>query len=272
MVLATAFGAVAAVLLWQLVRELSDPDVADRTVALFSFFPGSLVLSMPYAESLMLALALACFLALHRQRWLAAGVAAGLATATRPNAVALCLCCAWSAAVAVGKDRRWVALVAPVLSLTGIGGYFAFLAERTGDPLAWFRVQRVAWFERVDLGVVGRRTGTVLGDLFGGLARPLNANDLVTTAGLLFAVVTLVALWRWRQPAIFVVYTVVVLVMALLSRTLGLRPRFVLTAFPLLAALALHLRGLAFRVWLGVSAGLLAAYAILSVTTTVVTP
>ncbi|MGH8897453.1 MAG: hypothetical protein ACRDZ4_10615 [Egibacteraceae bacterium] len=42
------------------------------------------------AESLTLTLAIGCLLALLSRRWVGAGVAGPLATACRPNAVALC--------------------------------------------------------------------------------------------------------------------------------------------------------------------------------------
>ncbi|MDQ3973404.1 MAG: hypothetical protein M3276_03570 [Actinomycetota bacterium] len=79
---ASVAGLAAAVLLWVLVRALCDQEVAERAVLLFCFFPGSVVLSMAYSESLMLTLSIACLLALLQRRWLTAGVAGALATAS----------------------------------------------------------------------------------------------------------------------------------------------------------------------------------------------
>lgn len=267
-----AFGLVAAVLLWVLAERLGGKHMADRAVALFCFFPGSIVLSMAYSESMMIAFALVCLLALLDRRWWSAGLAAALATATRPNAVALCACCAWAAAVAVHDRREWKALVAPVLSVAGIGAYFAFLGARTGDPLLWFQVQRKTWGERIDFGAGSWRR------LRHTLAAPFDphhfreVNAVVATLGLLFVVAALWFLWRWRPPAVLTIYTLVILGLALLSHTLGLRPRFVATAFPLFLALAARIRGPAFEVLVCASAGLLATFMILSVATTFATP
>ena len=271
-VLSLTFGAVAVSLLWLLARNLGGTAMADRAVALFSFFPGSIVLSMAYAESMMLTFSLACLLALFARRWELAGLAAGLATATRPNAVALCFCCAWAAAVAVRRRGEWRALVAPALSVTGILAYFAFLERRTGDALLWLDVQGRTWSEKVDFGVgTWRRLQNALADPFD-LHQQRDINSLIATLGLLFVICALYALWRWRPPAVLTIYAVVVLLLAVMSQTLGLRPRFILTAFPLLVALASRLRGTAFVVVLGGLAGVLGPFATLSMGTIYATP
>jgi hypothetical protein len=55
----TSFAAAvaAAVLLWRLVETWRGPDVADRMVVLAAFFPGAYVLSLVYAEGVLLAAA-----------------------------------------------------------------------------------------------------------------------------------------------------------------------------------------------------------------------
>lgn len=266
------FGAAAVSLLWLLARNLGGTAMADRAAALVSFFPGSIVFSMAYAESMMLTFSLLCLLALFARRWELAGLAAGLATATRPNAVALCFCCAWAAAVAIRRRREWRALAAPVLSVTGILAYFLFLQRRTGDLFFWFDVQSRTWSEKVDFGVgTWRRLQNALADPLD-LHQPRDINSLVATLGLFFVVFAVYALWRWRPPAVLTIYAAVVLLLAVLSQTLGLRPRFVLTAFPLFLALAAWLRGTAFNVVLTCSAGLLGAFMILSVATIYATP
>jgi Mannosyltransferase (PIG-V) len=261
------FGAGFAVALWMLVRHLADDEVADRATVLVLFFPGAAVLSMGYAEPLMLALAAACLLALVTRRWVTAGALAALATATRPNAIALCAACAWAAAVAVRRRREWRALWAPLLSPLGMVAFFAFLWARTGEAGVWFRVQREGWDERFDLGLntVRKLRESAVDPLF-------NPNTLAASVGVVLVVVMAVLLWRWRPPGALVVYTAVVVALAVGAQTLGARPRFVLTAFPLLVALAYHVRGLAFTVLAALFAGGLAAMAIVFSTTLLVTP
>ena len=256
--LAAGFGALAAALLWELVRREAGADVADRATALFCFFPAAAVLSLNYAESLLLALAIGCLLALRRQQWLLAGVTAGLATATRPNAVALVACCAWEAGRRL-RRREWRALAAPLLAPAGLLVFFAFLWVRTGDALVWLHVQAAGWDQHVDFG-----RSTIQGVL-DTLRHPgVHLNISVGAASFVFAVVAGVLLVRSRLPSVFVVYSAVVLALAFSSQAVGSRPRFVLTAFPLIVAVARRARGPAFLIVLGSSAVLLAALTVLS--------
>lgn len=256
-------GLAATLLLWALTRRLRDEQVANRTVALFCFFPGSFVMSMLYAEPLMFTLVLMCFFALLSRRWLASGVAAALATASRPNAVALIPCCLWAAVQAVRERREWRAMIAPLLAPAGIIGYFAFLWTRTGEPLAWFRVQKEAWNEGFDLGLTTtRRLGRVLIEPFG------NVNDLIAALGMVFLVGAVIALVRSRRlPPVMVVYTAGVVFLALGSSVLGARPRFLWTAFPLFIPLGERLKDTSLALVIGIFGALLVALTVISVAT-----
>lgn len=259
-------GCAAAVALWFLCRAVTYDGTADRAVALFSFFPGSFVLSMLYSEGLMIALSAGCLWALVRQRWLLAGVLAAFATASRPNAVVLVAACAWAAGLAVHRRREWRALVAPALAPLGILSFFGLLWARTGDPLRWFTVQRELWKERV--------TPTALVDdvrVF--VAAPFeNTNTTAVVLGAVVCAVGLVLLWRSPLPSVLTVYSAGVVALAACSETLGARPRFVLTAFPLFLAFALRLQGVAFSAVLGASATVLGGLTLMSVTTVLFTP
>ncbi len=81
-------GAVSVVLVGILARRLYGVGVAARAMTLYAIFPGSVVLSFAYSEALLIVLAAACLILLLDERWLLAGLAAALATATRPNGVA----------------------------------------------------------------------------------------------------------------------------------------------------------------------------------------
>src|SRR5581483_10303493 len=115
-------------------------QAARRAVLIFCLFPGSVVFSMVYAEGLMLPLAAGCLLALQRRRWVLAGVLAGLATATEPEALVL---------RRHGLSARR-ALLAPALSTVGAGAFAIFLWLWTGSPFASLIAQRDGWSERSD--------------------------------------------------------------------------------------------------------------------------
>lgn len=263
---AAVAGCAAAIGVWFLCRSLLDEPAADRAVALFAFFPGSFVLSMVYAEGLMIALAAGCLWALVRERWLLAGILAALATASRPNAVALVVACAWAAGWAIHTRRDWRALLAPALAPLGALAFFALLWSRTGDPLTWFTVQREVWKEKVTLLALWDDVRVFVIDPF------QNTNTTGVVLGAVVCLIGLVLLVRSPLPGVLTVYSAVVIAMAAFSETLGTRPRFVLTAFPIFFAFALRLQGVAFSAVLGLSATVLGGFTMISLTTLLFTP
>jgi hypothetical protein len=241
-VLSLIFGAAATVLVWFVAERVAGREVADRAAVLFCFFPGAFVLSLVYAESLMVALAAGCLLALLSRRWALAGALAALATATRPNAIALVAACAWGAAVAVRRRREWAAVVAPLLAPAGMAAFLAFLWWHTGEPLIWFRVQADGWGERVDFGQ--SNFGVALAFARSPFDHP---NRLVLGLSLLFTLVAVALLVRARLPGVLNAYTGMALALVLASH-INARPRFLFIAFPLVIALAKWVRRTSFTV------------------------
>lgn len=232
MVVSLLCGAAATVLVWMVAERVADRQTADRAAILFAFFPGAFVMSLVYAEALMVALVAASLLALMDRRWALAGVVAALATATRPNASAVAAACAWAALVAVWRRREWRAMVAPLLAPAGMTGFFAFLWWHTGEPLIWFRVQAQGWGEEVDFG--HRNLSTAWAFVQSPLSDP---NRLVLGLSLLFAFGAVALMLRARLPGVLNVYALTSLGLVLTSH-INARPRFLFVAFPLVIALA----------------------------------
>jgi len=269
LLVATVAGAVATVLVWVLGRRLAGAPAADRMAALFAFFPGSFALSMVYADGLLLVFALATLLALDSRRWVWAGIFAALASATRPNAVAVGAACAFAAFVAVRQERDWRALLAPALAPLGILAFFGHLYRVTGDPFAWFTAQREVWGERIDPTAQLDRVGVLIDDP----SSPLGAlNTWLPVVGVVVMVVGFVLLWRWRPGGALVTYAVVASALVLTSATIGARPRMVLATFPLVMALAYGARDVWFAVLLATSAGCLGVLTVLTVASSLATP
>lgn len=259
-------GVAASVLLWRLVCHVSGARVADRAVALFCFFPGSLIFSLPYSEALMLALTIGALDAMMRERWILAGVLGALATATRPNAAAVIAACVWGSGMAVYRRREWRALAAPALAPLGLIGFFAFLAHHTGEADAYLRTQREGWGQTLE-------PTSSLSTLVDFVERPLaDTNVTVMVFGSVFLVAALLLLVRSRPPGVLLVYTVAVMGMALLTPTMGARPRFLLTAFPLVSVLGDRIPESAFPGVLALSATLLGAFTVLTMTSLLATP
>ncbi len=252
---------------WVLVGRVADRAAADRAALLVCVFPGSFVLSIAYAEALMLCLVVLCLIALVEQRWWLAGVAAALATAARPNAIVLLPVCLWAAGSAIARRGEWRSLVAPLLAPIGAIGFHAFLWWRTGRIDAWDLIQRNGWDERVDFGAGNaERLGNLLR-----WSDP-DPGTVLLGLGLLTVLAGAWALWWWRPPAVLGLYAGGVIGLAAMAHTLGPRPRFVFTALPLVWALAVRLRGERFNALIGASTAGLALLSVVYIVGSVAKP
>jgi hypothetical protein len=263
-------SAAAMVVIWLLVERLTDTPTATRSIAFISFFPWAFIFSFAYSEGLLLLLAAVCLLALLDERWLVAGVAAGLASAARPNGFVLALPCAWAALGAIRRARDWRSLVAPVLAPTGILAFFAYLQVRTGDFMANLHARSRGWAYD-GIGFFHRPTpGKVLSAF---LAHPFHDVDkLVSFLSIAFILVALGLMLWWRPPAVVWLYVLPLVVLALWFDTYVSMARFALTAFPLLVAVARPVKGAAFYALLGASAALMAVLFVFIGSTLLLTP
>jgi hypothetical protein len=132
--------------------ELGRP-AARPTLLLLAFFPSAFVLGAPYTESLFLLLSIGAIYAARTGHWAWAGVAAGLATATRNSGLILLIPLGvmylWGprgdVAAGAAKPSRgvrpryplrpnvmWLAI--PPLVLIA---FMVYLQQTVGDPFAW---------------------------------------------------------------------------------------------------------------------------------------
>lgn len=229
-------GAAFIVLVGLLVRAWFGVEHSRVAMILAAIFPGSFVLSFAYSEALLLVLAASCLLALTRERWLLAGVLAALATATRPNGVAVVAACAVAAFVAIRTKRQWSALMAPALSPLGFLAFQWWIDRRTGESRVWFRVQGEAWKEGASFGL------TAIRNTLEAFTKPLTSpTDLLTAVSFVCTLFLVWVAWRRGLPPAAAAYSAVVVALMLLPATVTARPRFLFTAFPLVIAAALWL-------------------------------
>jgi hypothetical protein len=250
----TIFGAVAAPVMWKIVEEISGTDAARRAVTLFCFSPGAFVLSMAYSEALFIAAAAGALWLMLRRRWVTAGLCVCLASFTRPNSMALVGTCAVVALVEIVKRRNWTALATPAIGSIGIAAYFAYLFVRSGNPFEWFYVERVGWADRVApvAGIVKNVSALPRMSV-----RNAGLNDLACIVTLGVAIALVVLLLRWRPPLPIALYGITAAAFAASSYHVGLRPRMLLAAFPLVLAAGVELRGRVYRAVLATSVILL---------------
>jgi hypothetical protein len=257
-------GLTAIVGVWALVRHYTDQGSADRATLLVAMFPGTFVLSMVYSEGIVVTCVAFGLLALLQRRWLLAGILGLLATATSPIALAFEVSCLWCAYQQLTRSRNWRALSAPILAPLGFVAYQVWLWIHTGNLLAWRLTERGGWKSYPSLAWPVHLVVLFVRD-------PISTNrqqDLLFIGIVVTAIAVVVAL-RSRLPTPVLLYGLAAAFLALIAAPVGLRPRFIFLAFPLIIAVGMWLRGKAYVSVLTaemILLGLLMAYTVTSFT------
>jgi hypothetical protein len=144
--------------------------------------------------------------------------------------------------------------VAPVLAPLGFIAYMAWLWRHTGTLNAWRVTEQGGWHSSVSLTYPFRVLGTFVRNP---LSPTLTGQILVV--GTVVTVFGAVLAIRQRQPAPVLIYGIAAAVLAAIASPVGLRPRFIMLAFPLVVAYGTRLRGRAYGGALLVSISLLVA-------------
>lgn len=263
---------VAAWGIYAVGERLHGRRVATLLVALWGLLPHAIIQSMAYSESLMTALAAWALYAVLTGRWLWAGGLAVFAGLARPNGIAVAaavslaavwhLCVLWRGRSPTGRLLRagqiWRPGTSAILAPLGWSGYVLWVGWQKNDPLfGYFQVQR-KWGSEFDFGQDALESVRlmVLGHVR--IIYPM------TVAVAALAVVLLMMLVLDRPPLALVVYSAVLLVLALgTTRFFGVKPRFLLPAFPLLLPVAIGMakaRRRTVAVTIGALAGLSFCY------------
>ncbi|MFJ8312476.1 MULTISPECIES: hypothetical protein [unclassified Streptomyces] len=207
-------------------------------VALWAAVPVGIVQSMAYSEALFVALSAWALYGVLRHRWVEAGLLASLAGLTRPVGLAVAAALWAGAAVEARRTRHVDArmLTGAVLAPLGAAGYVLWVGARQGGLLGYLDVQ-AAWGNGFDGGLA---YGEFIADHLDG--RPVVLAGLGLVIGTALAIGAYVVCVRGRQPLPLLVYTGIVLVLALCSSGyFGSKPRLLLPAFPLLLPVAVAL-------------------------------
>ncbi|MEU0471371.1 glycosyltransferase family 39 protein [Streptomyces olivaceus] len=243
--LAAAWGIFAV------AEHVYDRRVGLCAVLLWAVLPVGVVQSMAYSESLFTALAAWSLYAVLTGRWVTAGALAALAGLTRPVGLAV-TAAVWAAAVvAFARDRGRAGadgahdppyapgegarrVLGMLLAPLGAAGYVLWVGHRTGDgPLGYLDVQ-AGWRNGFDGGAAFAR---FVAEKFTSFPAALAGAALVVGVALLVRLY--VAGVRQRQPLALLVYTGIVVLLALCASSyFGSKPRLLLPAFPLLLPLA----------------------------------
>jgi hypothetical protein len=245
---------LAALVAYAGAHRLASRHLDRRAAAwapwFLAFAPGAVSMVLGYSDSLFVAGLVWALVLAEDRRWWPAGVAALVATASRPNGVLAVAAVVVTIVLARAGWRAVVAVVVP--SAVFLIGWAAYLQQATGDPLV-FWAAKDAWDE---LSLVG-----LLGD-------PLGERMGLFHLGCLLALAVPYALRARRQPLAWAVVVVGVIGPPLVLGVEGLA-RYAAMAFPLSFAAAdvLVTRSRPAAVaYLGASAGAMCVLAVLVVT------
>jgi hypothetical protein len=148
----------------------------------------------------------------------------------------------------------------PILSPLGVVAWMGYLWAYTGTPFIWARAER-AWDDSFDPLTLVTRFLRHETDQFGH-----RLPHILPVVGFLFCVAAIVLLVRARPPSVLVVYSVVVVAIAASSRIVGLRPRLIETAFPLVVVFGYWLKGTVHSTVLAMSSVALGGLVLLTMT------
>ena len=188
-------------------------------------------------------------------------------TASSPVALAFVVSCAWCGTHEVVTRRDWRALVAPLLAPLGFVAFMVYLYVHTGQLSAWRLTERGGWKSYPSLlypfRIVGRFVTNPISPTMTGQ---------ILVVGTVAAVVGIVLMVRERQPVPVLLYGICAVGAAAISQPVGLRPRFLMLAFPMVVALGTRYEGRVHRWLVGVSAVLLLWFSVLELTSRAVFP
>ena len=190
---------------------------------------------MTYSEAMFCALAVWALIGVLERNWLLAGRGVRARGAGAPD----------GGGADRGRRRRggpgdratrggWRPWVAVLLAPSGLIGYLAWVAGRTGDLFGWFRLQQEGWDSGFDGG------GATIRYTVAALANASSVLE-VATVGLIVAALALFgAMFRGKLPWPLIVYAAGVLIMDLGANGLfNSKARLMLPAFTLLLPLAI---------------------------------
>ncbi|MFE1291849.1 glycosyltransferase family 39 protein [Streptomyces sp. NPDC058751] len=235
--LAAAWGIFAV------ADHVHDRRTGICAALVWAVLPVGVVQSITYSESLFTALAAWSLYAVLTDRWLTAGLLAASAGLTRPTGVAVAAAL-WVAAITsfVGKRRHggsapradgarpWRRALAMAVAPLGTAGFVLWVGHRSGGgPLGYLDVQ-AGWRNGFDGGhAFGRFVAGKLTSFPSALA------GAALIAGVVLVLSVYVRCVRQGQPPALLVYTGVVVALALCASSyFGSKPRLLLPAFPLL--------------------------------------
>lgn len=237
----------ALLLLYRIVLQDTEREaVARRSVLYIMLYPAALFFIAPYTESLFLLLSLAALWAAREKKWLWAAIFGAIASATRVqgfllialvgmewlNAHGWCLKRqsdkSYPTLLSVIREH-WQSALLVTLIPSGLVAYMAFQWVQFGTPFAFINSHTTIASDLSNIPFLGVIVGEIQWTLRGD-----NPDPWIVPLGisaLIFALVTLRAMWR-KLPESYVVYTAMMILVPMWTGPLYSMTRFVGVMFP----------------------------------------
>jgi len=222
-------GALSAAMATAVAKHYSDIKTARRTGVFFALFPGSVISVLAYADALAVMLCLATFLLLIHKRYILAGLAAALATATLSLIVLPLLLFIIVYSI---RNKSYKSLITLFLSATGGGAYLLYLWIATGSLFTWSQVEHDHWLVHLSLP-------WDFGTAFSAYAFTYNGSYVLTVLSIAVTALGLYALWKMHAPLEWVVFSLVVICAVTFDGGAWIAPRFIYDTPPMVIALGI---------------------------------
>ena len=234
--------AAGMTLLYRLARLDLPHESALRAVAYCSVFPAAFFFGMVYSESLYFLAVVATVYAFRTQRFLLAGVAGAVLTATRVTAVMALpgvALVAWQ--TAAGARQRSHAVAAVAACFIGVVAFSLFNWSISGSPLTWYESITFWGYQpgaRFPFAALGSLVAAVATRPYAFLTTERMAPyDVVNAASAILAMALVPLIWR-RFNAGYALIVLAALLLPLSSGQFEGLARYTSVQFPVFLALA----------------------------------
>ncbi|WP_328470547.1 glycosyltransferase family 39 protein [Actinoplanes sp. NBC_00393] len=231
----------AAWALYAIGRHVHSHRVGVMFAAVWALAPAAMTQNGAFSESLFTALAAWALYAVLKERWVLAGLLAGLSGLSRPTAAALIGTVGLAALIAAGRRRGgWRPYAAMLLAPAGLLGYIAYASSRLGGVSKYFETHSNtfgAWWD------YGESTWEVIKDIMMGTGDDNATKPIRILSVLILGLfIILLLLLARRGPWPLTVYALVTLILATGSHAhMSMMGRHLLPAFPVLLVPAIVL-------------------------------
>jgi hypothetical protein len=141
------FSLLSLIIIFRLVNEIYNEDIAKKTIMLISFYPGAISLAVGYSEGLnMFLISLALYFLLVKRNYFLTSIFIGISTAVRAQSIFFSIAFLLALIILERKNIKILNfLLYALLSFSGVIFYSLFLFLKFNEPFAWYLLNRYAW-------------------------------------------------------------------------------------------------------------------------------